>query len=124
MTLFRESGVEGALSTGLTIGARQYYLYADSGYAIRPYIIAPFSRQTTSVGEQLFIKRIAKDRVTVEWALKDAKKYFSHQAFARKMILSRIPIGNGIYVLRFFGILELPFTDVQRANTLRQRHQL
>jgi hypothetical protein len=94
MTLFCESSIEHALSEGLTIGADQYHLYADSGYVVRPYILAPFPRQTSDPEELLFNKRMAKIRVTVEWAFKDVKKYFSHQAFSRKMVLSRVPIGK------------------------------
>ena len=94
MTLFRESNIEHALSEGLTIGADQYHLYADSGYNVRPYILAPFSRQTSDPDELLFNKRMEKVRVAVEWAFKDVKNYFSHQAFSIKMVLSRVPIGK------------------------------
>jgi DDE superfamily endonuclease len=94
MTLFRESNIEHALSGGLTIGADQYHLYADSGYDVRPYILVPFLLQTSDPDEFLFNKRIAKVRVTAEWAFKDVKTYFSHQAFPRKVVLSRVPIGK------------------------------
>jgi hypothetical protein len=46
------------------------------------------------LGELTFNRRMAKVRVTVEWAFKDVQKYFSHQAFSQKMVLSRVPIGK------------------------------
>jgi DDE superfamily endonuclease len=94
MTLFRESEIEHALSEGLTGGAEQHHLYADSGYVVRPYMLAPFPRQTRDLGELTFNRRMAKVRVTVEWAFKDVKKYFLHQSFSQKMVLSRVPIGK------------------------------
>jgi nuclease HARBI1 len=63
MTLFRASGIGENLSNGLIINSQQYYLYADSGYVSRPYMLAPFSHQKNSIAEQLFNKRMSKVRV-------------------------------------------------------------
>jgi hypothetical protein len=53
----------------------------------------PFEGGNLTEDEALFNKRMSKAGVSVEWAFKDVKKYFSHIAFPRKIVLSRTPGG-------------------------------
>jgi nuclease HARBI1 len=94
MHLYAQSGIDDVLSQELQIDGVQHYLYGDSGYALRPYLITPFEGAVLTVDESLFNKRMSKVRVSVEWAFKDIKKYFAHVAVPRKMVLSRTPVGS------------------------------
>jgi hypothetical protein len=93
MHLYTESGLDGVLSDALLIEGAQHYLFGDSGYAIRPHLITPYEGSVLTHQEQCFNKRMSKVRVSVEWAFRDIKRYFSHVAFPRKMVLSRTPAG-------------------------------
>jgi DDE superfamily endonuclease len=93
MHLYAESDLDDILGEGLLINGTQYHLYGDSWYALRPSLITPFEIASLTTDEALFHKRMSKVRVSVEWAFKDMKKYFSHIAVPRKMVLSRTPAG-------------------------------
>jgi nuclease HARBI1 len=93
MHLYAESGPDDVLAEGLLIDGAQYYLSGDAGFALRPYLITPFEGAVLTPDEALFNRRMSKVRVSVEWAFKDVKKYFSHVAVPRKMVLSRTPAG-------------------------------
>jgi nuclease HARBI1 len=93
MHLYAESGLDEILSEELLIDAVQHYVFGDSGYTLRPCLMTPFEEGNLTEGEVLFNKRMSKARVSVEWAFKDVKKYFSHIAFSRKIVLSRAPGG-------------------------------
>jgi DDE superfamily endonuclease len=53
----------------------------------------PFEGANLNANEQQFNKRMSKARISVEWAFKDIKKYFSHITFPREIALSRTPGG-------------------------------
>jgi hypothetical protein len=55
--------------------------------------MTPFEGANLNANELLFNKRMSKAIVSVEWAFKDIKKYFSHIAFPQKIALSRTPGG-------------------------------
>jgi nuclease HARBI1 len=93
MHLYAESGLDNILGENLLIDGVQHYIFGDSGYMLRPYLMTPYEGSNLDVNELLFNKRMSKARVSVEWAFKDIKKYFSHIAFSRKVVLSRTPGG-------------------------------
>jgi nuclease HARBI1 len=93
MHLYEKSVFDDILGESLLIGGIQYHLYGDSGYALRSYLITPFEGAALTTEEALFNKRMSKVRVSVAWAFKDIKKYFSHIAVTRKMVLSQTPAG-------------------------------
>jgi nuclease HARBI1 len=93
MHLYAESGLDEILSEELLVDGVQQYVFGDSGYTLRSYLMTPFEGDKLTKDEALFNKRMSKARVSVEWAFKDVKKYFSHIAFPRKIVLSRTPGG-------------------------------
>jgi hypothetical protein len=93
MHLYSQSGLDAILSERQLIDRVQHHIYGDSGCMLRSYLITPFEGTNITSDEALFNKRLSKARVSVEWAFKDIKKYFSHIAFPRKMALSRTPAG-------------------------------
>jgi nuclease HARBI1 len=93
MHLYAESGLDEILSEELLIDGFQHYIFGDSGYTLRPYLMTPFEGGNLTEDEALFNKWMSTARVSVEWTFKDVKKYFSHIAFPRKIVLSRTPGG-------------------------------
>jgi nuclease HARBI1 len=93
MHFYAQSGIDDVLGQLLLIDGVQHYLYGDSGYALRPYLITPFEGAVLTSDEALCNKRMSKVRASVEWAFKDIMKYFAHVAFPRKMVLSRTTAG-------------------------------
>jgi nuclease HARBI1 len=93
MHLYAESGLDDILSENNLIDGVQHYLFGGSGYTLRPYLMTPSEGANLNAIELLFNKRMSKARVSVEWAFKYIKKYFSHIAFPRKIALSRTPGG-------------------------------
>jgi nuclease HARBI1 len=93
MHLYAESGLENILGETLLIDGVQHYIFGDSWYMVRPYLMTPYEGANLGANELLFNSRMSKDRVSVEWAFKDIKKYFSHIAFPRKIALGRTPGG-------------------------------
>jgi DDE superfamily endonuclease len=94
MHFYFESGLDSILGERMLIEGVQYYIYGDSGYMLRPYVISPFSGVNLTAEQALFNKRLSRARVSVEQAFKGVKKYFSHIAFPRKMLLSKTPAGS------------------------------
>jgi nuclease HARBI1 len=93
MHLYAESGLDNILGENLLIDGVQNYIFRDSGYMLRPYLMTPYEGANLDANELLFHKRMSKARVSVEWArvsvewaFKDIKKYFSHIAFPRKIV--------------------------------------
>jgi nuclease HARBI1 len=93
MHLHAESGLDEILSEELLIDGVQHYVFGDSGYTLRPYLMTTFEGGNFTEDEALFNKRMSKARASVEWVFKGVRKYFSHFAFPRKIDLSRTPGG-------------------------------
>lgn len=93
ITLLRESGIEEELESSLQIYGNQYYMYADSAYPLRPYLIVGFSGSQLDNDERSFNTAMSKVRISVEWAFKDVRKYFTHLDMSRKMTVAISPVG-------------------------------
>jgi nuclease HARBI1 len=85
--LYAKSGIDDVLGQLLLIDGVPHYLYGDSGYELRPYLLTPFEGAVLTSDEALFNKRMSKVRVSVDWAFKDIQKYFAQVAVPRKMVL-------------------------------------
>lgn len=94
MTLFRRSGIEEHLASSLLVGGRQFYIYGDPAYVLRPYLQVGFKGSVLSDEQKAFNKSMSLVRVSVEWAFKDLKKYFTHVDSSRKMVLQKVPVAK------------------------------
>jgi DDE superfamily endonuclease len=66
MHLYCESSLDSILGERLLIEGVQYYIYGDSGYMLRPYLITPFSGVNLTAEQALFNKMLSRARVSVE----------------------------------------------------------
>jgi hypothetical protein len=93
MFMYNTSGIDQVLQNSLLISGRQYYLYGDVAYTLRPYLQTGFRGSTISSDEMAFNASMSKVRVTVEWAFRDVKQYFTHVDLPRKLRLRETPAG-------------------------------
>jgi DDE superfamily endonuclease len=93
MFLYHESGIYKVLQTSLLVSGRQYYLDGDVPYTLRPYLQVGFKCSVRSPEEVAFNEAMSKVRVTVEWAFRDVKQYFTHPDVPRKLRLRVTPAG-------------------------------
>jgi nuclease HARBI1 len=92
MFLYKESGPDDNLRSSLVISNRQFYLYEDPAYILRPYLQVGFKGSSTTP-EEIAFNSISKVRVTAEWAFRDVKQYFTHVDVPRKLRLRGTPGG-------------------------------
>jgi nuclease HARBI1 len=65
MFLYKESGIDDNLRSPLVISKRQYYLYGDPDYILRPYLEVGFKGSSITPEEIAFNASVSKVRVTV-----------------------------------------------------------
>ena len=73
MTLFRRSKVSEDLQRRLLFLNRQFNIYGDPAYVLRPYLQVEFKSASITEEQLEFKKRISTCRVVVEWAFKNIK---------------------------------------------------
>ena len=93
MFLYRESEIDQVLQMFLLISERQYYLYGDVAYTLCPYLKLGFKGSERSPEEVALNEAMSKVRITVEWAFRDVKHYFTHLDVPRKLRLRVTPAG-------------------------------
>lgn len=92
LTLLRESGWNDVWGESLFIDGEWYYIYGDSAYLLRPWLLRPFTRGVCSGPEAVFNTRMSEARVCVEQNYKDVKQLWCSQDFARRMKVRQSPI--------------------------------
>jgi hypothetical protein len=92
--LYKESGIDDNLGSSLVISNRQFYLYGDPAYILRPYLQVGFKGSSTTPEEIAFNSSMSKVRVTAEWAFRNVKQYFTHVDVPRKIRLRVTPAGT------------------------------
>jgi len=92
MTLYRQSNLDSALQEGLSIDGKQYCVYGDSAYLLRPWIQTAYSRVGATQAQQAYNKAMSAVREAVEWTYKDLKQIFSSQDFKRQLKVRQAPI--------------------------------
>jgi hypothetical protein len=91
--MYNTSGIDQVLQNSLLISGRQYYLYGEVAYTLRPYLQAGFRGSTISSDEMAFNASMWKFHVTVEWDFRDVKQYFIHVDLRRKIRSRETPAG-------------------------------
>jgi nuclease HARBI1 len=91
MFMYSTSRIDQILQNSLLISGRQYYLYGNVAYTLRPYLQMGFRGSTISSDEIAFNDSMSKVRVTVEWAFRDVKQFFIHVDLPIKLRLRETP---------------------------------
>lgn len=93
LTLLRQSGWEQVMSDMCNIDGRQYYVYGDSAYLLRPYMQRPFLNGFATAEQLAFNAEMSSLRVLVEHNYRDLKQMWSSQDSSRQLKVRLAPIG-------------------------------
>lgn len=74
MTLLRNSRLIKASTDILVTYGRQFYIYDDGVYVLRPWLQIPFDRATASTEQAVYNTSMSDVKVSVEWNCKDLKQ--------------------------------------------------
>jgi hypothetical protein len=94
-TLYRKSNMNYHLSRSLTgegDNARQFCIYGDGAYLMRPWLQVGFSRHAATTEQLRYNAEMSAARVAVEWNYKDLKAMWSTQDFKRKLKVRQSPV--------------------------------
>lgn len=75
LTLLRNSGWETVLEGSLGTADRQYYIYGDQAYLLRPWMMRPYIGNL-SVQQEISNAQMSSIRVSVEHNYKDLKQFW------------------------------------------------
>lgn len=115
LTLLRNSGWNTKLENCLSTVEKQFYIFGDSAYEIRPWLQRPCRCVCTDV-QKLFSTQMSSVRVSVEHNYKDLKQQWISQDFARNLMVRNRPSDYFTRPARCFGILVLACTKVVRLE--------
>lgn len=93
LTLLRQSGWEYIMSESFNVDGRQFYIYGDSAYLLRPWMQRPFLTAFASLPELRFNADMSSLRVLVEHNYRDLKQFWCSQDFARNLKVRLSPVG-------------------------------
>lgn len=93
MTLYRQSGLDNALSETLLIDGEQFYIYGDAAFLLRPWIQVGFNRAFATPPQLIFNSAMSASREAVEWNYKDTKQQFTAMDFRRMLKVRKSPVG-------------------------------
>ena len=74
LTLLRQNRLQDSLQNCLHINGRQFYIYGDAAYVLKPWLQVVFPRAGASFERQIFNTRMSGVRIAVKWNYKDLKQ--------------------------------------------------
>lgn len=92
LTVLRNSGWEPILENSLYINERQFYIFGDQAYILRPWMIRPFIGENLPPDHAQFNSVMKSIRASVEHSYKDLKQQWTSQDFARNLKVLHAPI--------------------------------
>lgn len=92
MTLYRQSGIGDELAAVLLIDGKQYCIYGDAAYLLRPWLQTAHPRLNATAAELMYNKLMSAVRTAVEWTYKDVKQLWCSQDFKRSLKVRKSPI--------------------------------
>jgi len=91
LTLYRKSNMDQLLQNHLLID-RQYCIYEDAAYMLRPWLQVAYPREIATQSQQDYNKHMSSVREAVEWSYKEIKLHFTSQDMKRKLKARESPI--------------------------------
>ena len=92
LTLLRESGIEQKLESCLLLSDRQFYIYGDAAYVLRPWLQTAFDRATATMEQAIYNTGMNRPRTSVEWNFKDLKQIWTRNDFSRLLHVRQFPV--------------------------------
>eukprot|EP00171_Calliarthron_tuberculosum_P007558 IDg7558t1 len=92
MTLYRESNLDAVLQEALLVDGRQYCIFGDSAYVLKPWLQTAFPRVGSTSAQEAYNTAMSMVREAVEWTYKDLKQIWTSQDFKRQLKVLQSPI--------------------------------
>jgi nuclease HARBI1 len=92
--LLHRSGLDTALEHHLLVGGRQYHLYGDSGYPLRPYLLRPHGGASLTRQQLASNAAMSTLRTSVEWSFGKVSTLFAFVDFKKNAKLQLQPVGK------------------------------
>lgn len=92
MTLYRDSGLGDVLEAVMVINGKQYCIYGDSAYLLRPWLQTAQPRLHATAAELVYNTAMSAVREAIEWTYKDVKQFWTSQDFRRSLRVRRAPV--------------------------------
>lgn len=92
LTLYYNSGWDQILEQALLINGRQYYIFGEKPYLIRPWLQRPFLLVNELSSEASFNTKMSSVRVSVEKNYRDVKQFWISQDFLRNLWIIQAPL--------------------------------
>lgn len=92
MTLYRESNLDAVLQEALLVDGRQYCIFGDSAYVLKPWLQTAFPRVGSTSAQEAYNTAMSMMREAVEWTYKDLKQIWTSQDFKRQLKVLQSPI--------------------------------
>lgn len=93
LTLLSSSNWELILQEKLTADRKQFYVYGDSYYNIRPWIHVPILPAVPTENEREFNRTMSSFQVAVENSFKELKQFWTTLNFHQRLKARKEPIG-------------------------------
>eukprot|EP00171_Calliarthron_tuberculosum_P008826 IDg8826t1 len=92
--MYSRSNMDDILRDNLLIDGKQYCIYGDVAYRLRPWLCTVFPRRTATADQIQFNVSMNGVRTCVEWSYAEVKQSFTSQDFARNLRLKQAPIAQ------------------------------
>lgn len=92
LSLLRNSGVADSLASCLLIEKRQFYIYGDPAYMLRPWLQTAFERVGATTERELYNTAMSAVRISVEWNYKYLKQIWTRNDVSRVLHVRRFPV--------------------------------
>lgn len=85
ITLYRQAGMDDILRDSLLIDDRQFYIYGDPAYILRPWLQVAFNTSFSNASHLNHNASMSSVRESVEWSYKDLKQMWTSQDYKRML---------------------------------------
>lgn len=90
--MYARSGTDDFLRDNLVIENKQYFIYGDASYRLRPWLATSYPRRTASSKEIEFNRSMNVVRTCVEWSYAELKQSFTSQDYRRMIKIRKPPV--------------------------------
>lgn len=95
--MFARSKMEEFLSANMVVDGKQYCVYGDAAYRLRPWMRTAYPRRTATEDQAVFNVAMNAVRTAVEWSYGEVKQRSTIQDFKRAIKLRQGPVAE-LYV--------------------------
>eukprot|EP00171_Calliarthron_tuberculosum_P001921 IDg1921t1 len=100
VVMYSRSNVDELLRDSLLIAEKQYCIYGDAAYRLRPWLCTAYPRRTATEDQVAFNKSMNAVRTCVEWSYGELKQSFTAIDFRRANKLRQAPYRPAVRVCR------------------------